>query len=334
MILAQNLQKVFTRARQQEGRFATIRTLLSRQNEAIHAVTDVSFKIDKGEIVGYLGPNGAGKSTTIKILTGILVPTGGTVEVAGLVPWKHRQANAANIGVVFGQRTQLWWALPLKESLGLIGRMYRMSERDYKRQMDMLVELLGMQSFLQTPVRQLSLGQRMRGDLAAAVLYQPPVLFLDEPTIGLDVVVKERIRSFIEAINREQKTTVLLTTHDLDDVERLCKRIIIMDEGKVVFDGPVDSIKHRFAPTRMIDITVDFGACDRMRTALSDLPRGITVTRRENVRATLEIEPETIATSDAIALLAARLPIVDLGVRERGLESIIHDIYKDQEFRS
>ncbi|CAA9546456.1 MAG: Efflux ABC transporter, ATP-binding protein [uncultured Thermomicrobiales bacterium] len=245
MIVATNLVKEFSRTRPVAGRFSTVRTLFTRQRETTRAVDGVRLEIAEGEIVGYLGPNGAGKSTTIKMLTGILVPTSGSVTVAGLVPWENREANALNVGVVFGQRTQLWWALPLEESLRLIGRMYRMPDRRYRQNLAMLTELLDMAPFLQTPVRQLSLGQRMRGDLAAAVIYQPPVLFLDEPTVGLDVVAKERIRVFIEEINRDHNTTVLLTTHDLDDVERLCKRIIIIDRGSVLFDGQAADLKQR-----------------------------------------------------------------------------------------
>ncbi|MBA3277022.1 MAG: ATP-binding cassette domain-containing protein, partial [Chloroflexia bacterium] len=202
MIRADTLVKTFERPVRIEGRFSAVRTLFTRQRQRSVAVNGVSLSIAEGEVVGYLGPNGAGKSTTIKMLTGILVPTSGTATVAGIVPWKDRSANARNIGVVFGQRSQLWWDLPLDESLRLIGKMYDVEPARFRQNRDMLVELLQMESFLATPVRQLSLGQRMRGDLAAAVLYEPPVLFLDEPTVGLDVVARERMRGFIEEINR------------------------------------------------------------------------------------------------------------------------------------
>jgi ABC-2 type transport system ATP-binding protein len=277
MIAATDLIKDFTRTKPVAGRFSTVRTLFTREQETIRAVDGVTLEVAEGEIVGYLGPNGAGKSTTIKMLTGILVPTSGTVEVSGLVPWEHREANAMNIGVVFGQRTQLWWALPLEESLRLIGRMYRMPESLYRQNMKMLTELLDMGPFLKTPVRQLSLGQRMRGDLTAAVIYQPPILFLDEPTVGLDVVAKERIRTFIEEINRERDTTVMLTTHDLDDVERLCKRIIIIDQGRVLFDGEAADLKRRYAPTRLIDVTVSGDGADALADAVRQVPAGVSV---------------------------------------------------------
>ena len=331
LIRAEHLVKEFRRPKAASGPFSTVRTLFTRQTVVTRAVDDVSFAIDEGEIVGYLGPNGAGKSTTIKMLAGILVPTSGTCEVAGLVPWERRSTNAMNIGVVFGQRSQLWWDLPLDESLQLIGKMYRVGPERYRRQRDMLVELLDMQPFLQTPVRQLSLGQRMRGDLAAAVLYEPPVLFLDEPTVGLDVVAKERMRSFVEEINRERRTTVLLTTHDLDDVERLCKRIIIIDEGRVLFDGQAADLKRRYAPHRLLDVVVAGDAVDRLAAVADALPRGVTPLARDGMKASFEVNPEMIPVADVIADISARVPVVDLGVREPPLEGIIREIYEARE---
>jgi ABC-2 type transport system ATP-binding protein len=333
MIAATDLVKDFTRTRPVEGRFSTVRTLFTRQVETIRAVDGVSFALDEGEIVGYLGPNGAGKSTTIKMLTGILVPTSGSVDVAGLVPWEERERNAMNIGVVFGQRTQLWWALPLEESLRLIGRMYRMPEAEYRRNLDLLVDLLDMGPFLRTPVRQLSLGQRMRGDLAAAVIYQPPILFLDEPTVGLDVVAKERIRAFIEEINRERNTTVLLTTHDLDDVERLCKRIIIIDHGRVLFDGQAADLKRRYAPTRLVDVTVSGDGIDALARAVRELPAGVDLIAHDTMTASFEVEPARVAVSEVIAGISARVPIADIAVREPEMEGIIREIYEAREVR-
>ncbi len=331
MIVANDLVKTFTRTTPVAGRFSTVRTLFTRQREAIQAVDGVTFAADEGEIVGYLGPNGAGKSTTIKMLTGILVPTSGTVEVAGLVLWNNREANAMNIGVVFGQRTQLWWALPLEESLRLIGRMYRMPESRYRRNLEMLTDLLDMKPFLRTPVRQLSFGQRMRGDLAAAVIYQPPILFLDEPTVGLDVVAKERIRTFIEEINRERSTTVLLTTHDLDDVERLCKRIIIIDQGRVLFDGEAADLKRRYAPTRIIDVTVHGDEVDALDRVARNPPGGVEVIAHAPMTVSLEVTPERVAVSDVIAGIAAQVPIADMTVREPEMEGIIREIYEARE---
>lgn len=328
MIRAENLVKEYVRPKQVTGRFAAIRTLFTKEQVRTRAVDDISFTIDRGEIVGYLGPNGAGKSTTIKMLAGILVPTDGTCEVADIVPWQDRTRNAMNIGVVFGQRSQLWWDLPLDESLNLIGKMYRMDADRFRQQRDMLVELLGMQSFLATPVRQLSLGQRMRGDLAAAVLYEPPVLFLDEPTVGLDVVAKERMRSFVEGINQHQQTTVLLTTHDLEDVERLCKRIIIIDEGKVLFDGQLADLKQRFAPFRLLDVTVAGDAIDSLGAFTSQLPDGVSLVTHDGQKATVMIAPDVTPVASVIATMSAQVPVSDLGVREAPLDGIIREIYE------
>lgn len=328
IISADNLVKDFVRPKRHTGSFAAIRTLMTRESTVTHAVNDVSLRIDEGEIVGYLGPNGAGKSTTIKMLSGILVPTSGHVEVCGVVPWEDRTRNALNIGVVFGQRSQLWWDLPLDESLNLIGKMYRMDPAKYRQNRDMLVQLLEMQGFLDTPVRQLSLGQRMRGDLAAAVLYEPPVLFLDEPTVGLDVVAKERIRTFIEQINAERRTTVLLTTHDLGDVERLCKRLVIIDEGKVLFDGATSDLKRRYAPHRMVDVVIDAEGVGSIESLSSTLPDHITLTSHDGMKATFQADPAGMPLPELIAWLSARLPVIDLGVREPPLEGIIREIYE------
>lgn len=328
IISANHLVKDFVRPKRHTGSFGAVRTLLSRETTTTHAVDDVSLQIDEGEIVGYLGPNGAGKSTTIKMLSGILVPTTGSVKVCGVVPWQDRTRNALNIGVVFGQRSQLWWDLPLDESLNLIGKMYRMDGEKFRRNRDMLVDLLEMQSFLSTPVRQLSLGQRMRGDLAAAVLYEPPVLFLDEPTVGLDVVAKERIRTFIEQINAERRTTVLLTTHDLGDVERLCKRLVIIDQGKVLFDGATADLKRRYAPHRMIDVVVDAAHTDRFHAIAPTLPDHIHLAYQDGMKATFQVDPDAAPLPDVIAWIAARLPVIDLGVREPALEGIIREIYE------
>lgn len=331
IISATNLVKDFVRPKRHTGSFGAVRTLLTRETTTTHAVNDVTLNVDEGEIVGYLGPNGAGKSTTIKMLSGILVPTSGNVTVCGVVPWEDRTRNALNIGVVFGQRSQLWWDLPLDESLNLIGKMYRMEPAKYQANRDMLVELLEMQSFLATPVRQLSLGQRMRGDLAAAVIYEPPVLFLDEPTVGLDVVAKERIRAFIEQINAERSTTVLLTTHDLGDVERLCKRLVIIDHGKVLFDGATADLKQRYAPHRMVDIVVDAAGVDQISQLGPTLPDHISLASHDGMKATFQVAPGVESLPEVIAMLSSRLSVVDLGVREPALEGIIREIYETRE---
>jgi ABC-2 type transport system ATP-binding protein len=331
MIEAHNLVKTFERPRRVEGRFSAVRTLFTRERQRSVAVDGVSLSIAEGEAVGYLGPNGAGKSTTIKMLTGILVPSSGTATVAGIVPWADRTANARNIGVVFGQRSQLWWDLPLDESLRLIGKMYDVEPGRFRQNRHMLVELLDMESFLATPVRQLSLGQRMRGDLAAAVLYEPPVLFLDEPTVGLDVVAKERMRGFIEQINRTRRTTVLLTTHDLDDVERLCRRILIIDQGKVLFDGPTADLKRRYAPHRLLDVTVSGEGADALRELAQSPPVGVTTSASADLTASFQVDPALVPVAAVIADFSARAPIADLAVREPEMEGIIREIYEARE---
>ncbi|WP_327585415.1 ATP-binding cassette domain-containing protein [Nonomuraea sp. NBC_00507] len=310
MIRVDGLTKVFRRPRTFSGPFGAFRTLVTRQYEETTAVDDVSFEIEEGEVVGYLGPNGAGKSTTIKILTGILTPTKGTVEVNGLVPWRDRSANARHVGVVFGQRSQLWWDLPLIESLRLVGSLYDVPAPRFETSLKKLRDLLGLDDFLDTPVRQLSLGQRMRGDLAAAVLYEPPLLYLDEPTVGLDVLAKEAVRDFIVETNRVGRTTVILTTHDLADVEALCKRIILIDHGRVLFDGTIDALVNQ--PRRLVVL-------------LESEPEQVRgVSRDADGRYVFDIHDDL---PGLIASIAAEQTIRDMSIEEPDLESVIKGIY-------
>jgi ABC-2 type transport system ATP-binding protein len=274
--------------------------------------------------VGYLGANGAGKSTTIKMLSGILVPTSGTVEVAGNVPWEQREQNALQIGVVFGQRTQLWWDLPLADSLKLIAKLYRVDDARYKRNLAELVELLDLTPFLDRPVRQLSLGQRMRGDLAAAMLYEPKLLYLDEPTVGLDVVAKEKTRQFVEEINRERGTTIILTTHDLADVERLCKRIIFISQGSVLYDGSVAELKRRFAPWRELVITRVSESPDAAPLALD--VSGAAVIAESDAQVTIRFDPGQIAVADLIQAVVAQGGVSDIAIVEPDLEGVVRQI--------
>jgi ABC-2 type transport system ATP-binding protein len=332
IIQATNLQKEFRRPRRVDGPFGGLRTFLTREFDVTRAVDDVSFSIEAGELVGYLGSNGAGKSTTIKMLSGILVPSGGSVQVAGLTPWEDRERNALNIGVVFGQRTQLWWDLPLEDSLRIIGKLYRVDEDRYRRNLGILRELLDLDPFIKTPVRQLSLGQRMRGDLAAAMLYEPRILYLDEPTIGLDVVAKERMRGFVERVNRESGTTIMLTTHDLADVERLCKRIIFIDKGRVLFDGAVAELKRRYAPYRELNITLaPNGAIDEHVDL--DMP-GVEIVSREEGRLVIRFDPEQIPVTDVISAVVARFPVSDIAIVEPALEGVVREIVEAGEVRS
>ncbi|MBT2233168.1 ATP-binding cassette domain-containing protein [Nonomuraea sp. NEAU-A123] len=282
-----------------------LRTLVTRRYDERIAVDDVSFEIPEGEVVGYLGPNGAGKSTTVKMLTGILTPTSGRVEVAGRVPWRDRKANAKSVGVVFGQRSQLWWDLPLIESLRLVGDLYDVPADRFTASLRRMRDLLGLDDFLDTPVRQLSLGQRMRGDLAAAMLYDPPILYLDEPTVGLDVLAKQAVREFISDTNKAGRTTVVLTTHDLADVEALCKRIILIDKGRVLYDGGIDALVTAYAPPRRLAIHLTDG-----QTRTFDIADGASV-------------------AELIGRIAAEQAIRDLSIQEPDLESVIKQLYAE-----
>ena len=330
VIRVENLVKEFRRPRKQEGRFGTIRTLFTRQFDSVRAVDQVSFAIEPGELVGYIGPNGAGKSTTIKMMTGILVPTSGTVEVGGLVPWRERERNAMQIGVVFGQRSQLWWDLPLIESFNLIAKLYRVPDAKYKGNLDRFIALLDMEEFLERPVRQLSLGQRMRGDLAASMLYEPQILYLDEPTIGLDVVAKENMRIFIEEMNRDSGTTIVLTTHDLADVERLCRRLILIDHGHVLYDGAVEQLKTKYAPHRILVVELEPDAVSSgRRIDAADVPGAEIVEQADGV-ARIQFESARTPVQHLIAALNARYPIADLSIVEPDLEGVVRQIYDER----
>ncbi len=256
MIQVDHISKDFISPRKYPGLKGAIKGLFSSEKTVKTAVDDISFTIEKGEIVGYIGSNGAGKSTTIKMMTGILTPTKGECMVAGIDPNKRRKENAQNIGVVFGQRTQLWWDLPLSESFTILKEIYNVSDKDYTERMEFLNRVLELQEFFDRPVRTLSLGQRMRADLGAALLHNPKVLYLDEPTIGLDLVVKDNIREAIKEINEKYQTTVILTTHDIGDIEELCSRIIIIDEGKKIYDGSLTELKDIYGTKRKVSMEI------------------------------------------------------------------------------
>lgn len=324
VIEVKGLRKEFKVARRKEGPFAALRTLFSREYDIRVAVDDVSFTIKRGELVGYIGPNGAGKSTTIKMLTGILVPTAGEVRVRGVVPYQRRVENARQIGVVFGQRTQLWWDLPTVESFELLRHIYKVPRDRYQKNMDLFRELLGLDEFLNTPVRQLSLGQRMRADLAAALLHDPEIVYLDEPTIGLDVVAKERIREFIRTINRERGVTVILTTHDMQDIEKLCERMILIDHGRVIYDGPVAQIKERYGKHRTLVVELEPNG------PVGDIAvEGAELVRRDGNRIWLRFNRDELSASELIARVSTRCAIRDLTVEEPQIEGIIARIYQE-----
>jgi ABC-2 type transport system ATP-binding protein len=328
LIRAEGLTKQFHRVRARPGRAGSLLNLVHPRYEAVPAVRGVDFIVEGGELVGYLGPNGAGKSTTIKMMTGILTPTSGLLEVGGLVPWRDRERNALQIGVVFGQRTQLWWDLPLRESFELLRAMYRMTPTAYRRSLDALVDALSLAPFLDQQVRQLSLGQRMRGDLAAAMLHSPRVLYLDEPTIGLDIVVKESARAFIEQMNRESGTTVVMTTHDLADVERLCRRIVLIDHGTVLFDGPVEQLKAKYARQRNLVVRLNQGPGGFPHITPDDVA-GAQIAEQRDGMVRISFESEKCPVQELIARVNARYPVADLSIVEPDLEGVVRRIYAE-----
>jgi ABC-2 type transport system ATP-binding protein len=312
LIQLRDVTKTFTVARK-AGR-------VRRRFEQVHAVDHISFTVAQGTMVGYIGPNGAGKSTTIKMLTGILVPTSGQVRVAGLEPSRNRVELARRIGVVFGQRTQLWWDLPLRDSFDLLRSIYRVPGARHARNMAAFTELLDLGPFLDVPVRQLSLGQRMRGELTAALLHDPEIVYLDEPTIGLDVVSKAQVRDFLTGINRERGTTVLLTTHDLSDIERLCRRILVIDLGHVIYDGDLPTMRRRFGDERTLVVDLEEAGPP------IDVP-GAVVDRVEGPRQWLRFRGSQLSASELVARVAERVRLVDLAVEETDIEDVVRRIY-------
>lgn len=323
-IEVKNLSKQYLIAKRQEGMWGAVRSLFHREYITKTAVEDVSFSISEGEMVGYIGPNGAGKSTTIKMLTGILVPTSGEVRVGGLVPYQERQKNARQIGVVFGQRSQLWWDLPTIESFELLKQVYHVSDQQYRKNMNIFTEILGLDEFFQTPVRQLSLGQRMRADIAASLLHDPSILFLDEPTIGLDIVAKERMRTFIQEMNNERGITVILTTHDMSDIEKLCKRMILIDNGQVMYDGALETVKERFGTSRILIVDVE------QDTSL-DIA-GVELIREEGRRKWLRFNRQEYTAAQLIQHISERTEIVDISLQEPEIDSIIRQMYERGEY--
>ena len=313
------LRKTFRSVRRGEGLAGAIGALFSRTYDERVAVDDVTMAIGEGELVGYIGPNGAGKSTTIKMLTGILVPTSGTIEVAGIVPHEQRRRNAKNIGVVFGQRTQLYWDLPLRESFELLRSIYGIPRDRFRRNLDHFTEILALDEFMGTPVRQLSLGERMRGDFAAALLHDPRIVYLDEPTIGLDVVAKEAIRTFIAEMNR-RGTTVILTTHDLADVERLCSRIVLIDNGTIIYDGSVERLRDEYGTHRTLIVHLtepqpDFAV------------EGVEAESDDPLTVRLRFDRRSLTAEALIRRVTERYAITDVAIVEPEIEDIVRRIY-------
>ena len=324
LIEVRNLGKEFRQHRRFSGSLGAIRTLLTREYTTRQAVGDVSFDIHQGEAVGYVGPNGAGKSTTIKMLTGILVPSRGSIHVHGLIPHKARRENAKHIGVVFGQRSQLWWDLPVIDSFDLHKHIYTIPPDRYRTNLSFFANLLSMEDFLQVPVRQLSLGQRMRAEIALALLHDPDILFLDEPTIGLDLTAKDRIRTFLHAINRERHVTIILTTHDLSDIEEICSRLMIINQGGLMYDGTVEALKARLGTQRKI--VVEF-AQDPGPIELS----GATLMRDDGPRKQFQFDKTVASAFDLLSSLAEKYPIVDVSLENTSIEEVIRTLYKSVE---
>ncbi len=316
----EDLVKTFRVAERNPGIWGALRGLAHRRYRTINALDRISFQVEAGELVGYIGPNGAGKSTTIKVISGILVPDSGRCEILGRVPWRDRVSHVRDIGVIFGQRTQLWWDLPVIESFDLLRDIYRVPKTSYRHTLDELVQVLELEPLLNVPVRQLSLGQRMRSDLAAALLHQPSILFLDEPTIGLDAVTKLAFRDFIKRFNRDHGVTIILTTHDMDDIEALCERVIVIDEGRIRSDGTLEALRQSITPERRL--IVDLTDPD---TSISD--PFATVTRREGHRVHLSFDPRRTPPAELIGRIASKYPVRDLFVESPPIEEIVAQIY-------
>ena len=335
MIEAEGLSKTFRVARRRPGLLGGLRSVVDPEVRIVQAVHELSLHVERGEMIGLVGPNGAGKSTTIKMLTGILVPSSGQARVAGLNPLRQRRELAARIGVVFGQRSQLWWDLPLIDSLRLLRHLYRVPESRHTTNLARLRTMLALDEFLDTPVRQLSLGQRMRGDLAAALLHDPELLYLDEPTIGLDVVAKARIREFLLAINAERGVTVLLTTHDMDDVETLCPRMLIIDHGRKLYDGTVADIRERFGGERTLIAVLDPAELTSLprdaqgEPILNGLPDGAHLVRTEGPRLWISFGRDAIPAHELVTWLDERYRLHDVTFQEPEIEDVIRRIYEE-----
>ena len=332
MIKVCNLTKEFKTNKKYPGFKGAIKSLFSTEYTVTSAVDNMNFEIEEGEVVGYIGSNGAGKSTTIKMMTGILTPTSGKVEVNGIIPYENRTENAMNIGVVFGQRTQLWWDLPLSETFSLLRDIYSVSSEDFKERMKFFNEVLEIDEFMLRPVRTLSLGQRMRADLAASLIHNPKILYLDEPTIGLDVVVKEKVRNAIKQINKKYNTTVILTTHDLEDIEELCDRIIIIDKGVKIYDGSLSEIKEKYGYMTNVSILIkkneledkininSYFTLDNNDLNLSDEDGKINITFNKNKISQMEI----------IQYFMENYILQDFSVKETSIDDIIKKIYRKE----
>ncbi len=333
MIEVKDLSKSFKTFKRESGLKGTVKSLFKREHIEVNAVKDVTFNIEKGEIIGYIGANGAGKSTTIKMMTGILTPTTGSVLVDGRVPYKERTENAKHIGVVFGQKTQLWWDLPLGETFSILKEIYQVPDQFYKDQMAYFDEIFELSEFMNQTVRTLSLGQRMRADLAASMLHNPKVLFLDEPTIGLDVVVKERIRKAVKEMNAKYGTTIILTTHDMSDIEQLCSRIIIIDKGELLYDGGIDMIRQTYGYERRLIFDLRYDDGKAVRDKLDLLMEEMEYITEESLTYNLEknkleivFDRNQINISSITNLILQNFDVLDFSLKDMDIEEIVKKI--------
>lgn len=343
VIELKNVKKDFKVLNRHEGLKGSIKDLFSRDYKIVHAVNDISMEIKPGEIVGYLGPNGAGKSTTIKMMSGVLVPTSGEIRVNGKIPYKNRSANAQNIGVVFGQRTQLWWALPLIESFKLLKDIYGISDKDYNDMLALYESLVDIKDLYLKPVRQMSLGQRTLSDILAAFLHNPPVVFLDEPTIGLDVSMKAKIRNLIKALNKEKNTTIILTTHDMGDVDALCERIVIIDKGTMLYDNDVEHLRSFFGAYRTLKISaykhpedIPQEEIEKQQNDIEEMlkaqyPDKKFAVSNEDGWISILIDESQIPLMKVLGFIQDKIKIYDMQLEEITTESVIKKIYEDAE---
>ncbi len=329
MIKVEGVSKEFVNAKKYPGLKGAVKGLFSNEKERKLAVNDISFEIADGEMVGYIGGNGAGKSTTIKMMTGIIVPTSGIIEVDGIVPYKNRMQNAQNIGVVFGQRTQLWWNLPLGETFTILKEIYKVNDKDFKKRMKFLNEVLDLGKFMNNTVRTLSLGQRMRADLAASLLHNPKTLYLDEPTIGLDLVVKDKIRNAIKEINAKYHSKVILTTHDLTDIEEICHRILIIDKGTIIYDGTLENIKDKYGKTRMISVDLhDISVVKKINfNKIFNVSKKDFNYQIDGKTVTFIINKDKVSVSAVLSNLMGKTDVKDIRIKETDIGDIVKQIY-------
>lgn len=323
-IRMESVSKRYVIAEREAGLAGALRGLVKRNTRIVQAVNDISFSLEPGELAGYIGPNGAGKSTTIKLMSGILCPDSGIIEVMGRTPWKQRKQHVSHIGVVFGQKSQLWWDTPAIDSFELLRDIYSVPESDYRRRLNELTERLDAGSLLKTPVRQMSLGQRMKCELIASLLHGPEILFLDEPTIGLDAVTRIAVRDFLTELNRREGVTMILTTHDMDDIEALCRRVMVIGHGKLLFDGGMDALRKTYAPNRLLKIQL---GADMAAPSIE----GAESVKQNGRNVVIAFRPEKISAQKMISLAAERMPIADLTVESPDVEQMIADMYRELE---